>query len=45
MKLCFNIRSMIPCQILNISHSINILEDNQVELLVTAMVTYYFFSF
>ena len=35
-RLCYSTRAMRPCQILSISHNINISEEDTVELLVAA---------
>eukprot|EP01039_Chlorochromonas_danica_P008191 gene8189-9036_t len=37
-KLCYSLKSMVPCEILNMSHHINVVDDGQVEILITAMV-------
>jgi hypothetical protein len=38
LRLCFAVREMARCQVTSITHSLNILEDDVVELLVGAMV-------
>jgi hypothetical protein len=38
LKLCFTVKNMIPCQILNITHYLNVIEDGQVEIVISAMV-------
>lgn len=37
-KICYTVRNMRPCHVLSLNHHINIIEDGQVEVLVTAMV-------
>jgi hypothetical protein len=38
MRLCFTVRSMVPCQVLGLTHNVSILEEGQVEILVSALV-------
>jgi len=38
LRLCFAVREMPQCQVTSVTHSLNILEDDVVELLVAAMV-------
>ena len=35
MQICHNLRSMQPCAVLGLSHTLNVLEDDVIELLVT----------
>lgn len=37
-RLCFKVRQLIPCQVLGLSHTMNILEDDLVELVINAVV-------
>ena len=38
MRLCYTVKDMIPCQILGLSHHLNISDEGMIEILVTAMV-------
>lgn len=38
LRLCYAVRDMPPCQVTSLSHSLNVLEDDVVELYVYAMV-------
>jgi len=38
LRLCFSVQQMVPCQVLGISHHINILEEGVVEVFVSATV-------
>lgn len=38
LKLCFTVKPMAPCQILNLTEDVNVIEDGQIEILLTAMV-------
>lgn len=37
MRICFNVRSMAPCHVLALSHSVNILEEDTIEVFATAV--------
>ncbi len=38
LRLCFSVKSMAPCQVLGLTHNVNILEEGQVEILISALV-------
>lgn len=40
LKLCITVRTMTPCYILSLTEDVNVIEDGQIELLLTAMVSY-----
>jgi hypothetical protein len=40
-RLCALVKGMTPCQVLSITEDINIIEDGQIEILLTAMVSAY----
>lgn len=39
MRLCFSVKDMMPCQVLGMSHHVNIIEDGMIEILLNAMVS------
>lgn len=38
LRLCYTVKDLMPCQVLGVSHFVNIVEDGVVEVLVSAMV-------
>jgi hypothetical protein len=38
MRMCFTVRSMVPCQVLGLTHHVSILDEGQVEILISALV-------
>ena len=38
LKLCLTVRTMVPCHVLSLTEDVNVIEDGQIELLLTAMV-------
>ena len=37
-RICFSVRTMMPCHILGLNHTCNVLDDDLAEVVVTAMV-------
>ncbi len=38
LRLCYTVKDLMPCQVLGMSHHVNIVEDGLVEILISAMV-------
>ena len=38
LRLCYTVKDLMPCQVLGVSHHVNIVEDGMVEILISAMV-------
>jgi hypothetical protein len=39
LKICISIRQMMPCHVLGLTHSVNILEEDTVEIMISAIVS------
>lgn len=39
LRLCYTVKDLMPCQVLGVSHHVNIVEDGMVEILISAMVS------
>lgn len=44
LRLCYTVRDLMPCQVLGVSHHVNIVEDGMVEILISAMVSLALFA-
>ena len=38
--MCLSIKQMMPCHVLGLTHSVNILEEDTVEIMISAIVSY-----
>jgi hypothetical protein len=41
LRLCITVRKMTPCHVLSLTEDVNVIEDGQIELLLTAMVGFH----
>ena len=40
LKMCLSVRQLMPCHVLGLTHSVNILEEDTVEIMISAIVSH-----